>query len=283
MSSRATARPSPEATSSPAAEEALAALLDSTFGILVDGIGAARGKSATEVKALIDGAPYAADEALAAGLVDALAYPDEFKTFIEEAAGSNTPRLLSLADYSPRSTPFGAPKVAVLYAVGSIVRGHGGESAFTGETAVGSDDLGKSLRALAEDEAVGAVVLRIDSPGGSALASDLILREVDRLRAKKPVIVSMADVAASGGYYIAARATKIVAEASTITGSIGVVSGKFVTRAFEKDLLGAYARHPRPRRQRWSLWLPGRLHAGSGRASRRPDGEGLRHLPRPCE
>jgi protease-4 len=91
---------------------------------------------------------------------------------------------------------------------------------------------------VAEDDGIPAVVLRIDSPGGSALASDLILHEVERLRRKKPVIVSMSDYAASGGYYIAARATRIVAEAATLTGSIGVVGGKFATRRFERDLLG---------------------------------------------
>ena len=94
------------------------------------------------------------------------------------------------------------------------------------------------LRDLAEDDSVAAVVLRIDSPGGSALASDLILREVEQLKEAKPVVVSMSDVAASGGYYIAAKASKIVAEPATLTGSIGVVGGKFVTRRLQEEILG---------------------------------------------
>jgi protease-4 len=94
------------------------------------------------------------------------------------------------------------------------------------------------LRPLAEDDSVAAVVLRVDSPGGSSLASDLILREVTRLAEVKPVVASLSDVAASGGYYIASKATAIVAEEATVTGSIGVYGGKLVTRGLEEDLLG---------------------------------------------
>ena len=108
----------------------------------------------------------------------------------------------------------------------------------------------------AEDDSVVAVVLRIDSPGGSALASDLILREVDLLRAKKPVVVSMSDVAASGGYYIAARATRIVAEPATITGSIGVVTGKLATGRSQEELLGVTHDPLSARRQRRPLLAP---------------------------
>src|SRR6185503_1895847 len=114
----------------------------------------------------------------------------------------------------------------------------GGTAPWSEEVFLGSDAMVSLLRDLARDDSIAAVVLRIDSPGGSALASDLILRAVDRLRERKPVVVSMSDTAASGGYYIAARATRIVAEPATLTGSIGVFGGKFVTRRFEEEVLG---------------------------------------------
>ncbi len=132
----------------------------------------------------------------------------------------------------------GGRRVAVLFAQGAIVRGDSGSDPFASERLLGSADMATELRDLAEDDAVVAVVLRIDSPGGSALASDLILREVELLAAEKPLVVSMSDVAASGGYYIAARASRIVAEPATITGSIGVVTGKLATGRFQEELLG---------------------------------------------
>ena len=137
-----------------------------------------------------------------------------------------------------RSAGFGGRKLAVVFALGTIVRGDGGADPWTDETFTGSDDLGQTLRDLREDDSVPAVILRIDSPGGSALASDLILREIELLAAEKPVIVSMSDLAASGGYYIAAKANRIVAEPGTITGSIGVITGRFATSGLEQDLLG---------------------------------------------
>ena len=129
-------------------------------------------------------------------------------------------------------------KLAVVFAEGTVVRGKGGVQPWTDEAFLGAADLGELLRKLAEDDGIAAVVLRVNSPGGSALASDLILREVEKLEEKKPVVVSMSDLAASGGYYIAAKATKIVAEGGTLTGSIGVVGGKLVTRRFQEELLG---------------------------------------------
>jgi protease-4 len=170
------------------------------------------------------------------GLVDALAYPDQFRDHIEKRVGGE-PNLVPIEDYRPRA-PRAGKRIAVAFALGTIVRGTGGTAPWTDEVYMGSDDMAALLRDLAEDDSVAAVVLRIDSPGGSALASDLILREVDRLREAKPVVVSMSDAAASGGYYIAAKADKIVAEPATLTGSIGIFSGKFVTRRFEEEVLG---------------------------------------------
>jgi len=224
---------------SPAAREALDAVLDSYFRQVVEAIAAGRELSADAVRALVDRGPLDADAALAAGLVDRVLYPDEFDAALDEALPDA--ERLDLLDYGARrerSRPAG-DRVAVVFAEGVIVRGGGGAGSWASERELGSDDLGELLARLREDDHVRAVVLRIDSPGGSALASDLILRQVERLAAVKPVIVSMSDLAASGGYYIAARATRIVAEAGTLTGSIGVVSGKLATGRFQEELLGA--------------------------------------------
>ena len=220
----------------PEAQEAIAAVLDGYFAQIVSAVAEARHKSEAEVRALIDGAPYSAQEAMARGLVDRLSYPDEFTEQLEKRLGFK-PDYVDIEDYQPASALAGK-RVAVVFALGEIVRGGGGAAPWTQEVYLGSDDVAKLLRDLAEDGSISAVVLRIDSPGGSALASDFILREVERLKRKKPVIVSMSDEAASGGYYIAAKADKIVAEPATLTGSIGVFGGKFVTRGFEEEILG---------------------------------------------
>jgi protease-4 len=224
---------------SPAAREALDAVLDSYYGQIVGDIAAARDLEPDEVTAAIDAAPLSAQEALDRGLVDSLVYPDEFRAAVEHDAPAGA-AWLDLEDYDAGSGfHLDGRRIAMVFAQGTILRGEGGLEPWTGEVSLGARDLGRELRDLADDDDVLAVVLRIDSPGGSALASDLILREVTRLADKKPVIVSMSDVAASGGYYIAARATRIVAEEGTLTGSIGVVSGKIATGKFQQELLGA--------------------------------------------
>ncbi|HEV2844935.1 MAG TPA: signal peptide peptidase SppA, partial [Thermoanaerobaculia bacterium] len=220
----------------PEAEEAISAVLDGYFAQVVSAISQARRKSDYEVRWLIDSAPYSADEALKRGLVDKLSYPDEFRDHLEKRVGRK-PTYLAIEDYEP-APALAAQRVAVVFALGTIVRGEGGTAPWTEEVFVGSDDMAELLRELGEDDSVSAVVLRVDSPGGSALASDLILRNVAELQEKKPVVVSMSDTAASGGYYIAAKANKIVAEPATLTGSIGVFGGKFVTRGFEEEILG---------------------------------------------
>jgi protease-4 len=186
-------------------------------------------------------------------LVDELAYPDEFRTGLDKLgdAASHDAQQVAFLDYARDSAPRlpRGRRIAVLFAQGAIVRGGGGSDPFASERLLGSGDMATELRALAEDDSVVAVVLRIDSPGGSALASDLILREVDLLGAEKPLVVSMSDVAASGGYYIAARASRIVAEPATITGSIGVVTGKLATGRFQEELRGV-THDPLQRRQR---------------------------------
>lgn len=220
---------------SPAVEEAVAAVLDGFFGVLVQDLAADRRLTSADVRRAFDTSPMGAEGALGAKLVDQLAYADEFLERVKTAAGGD-PELVSLVDYRVRRAQ--GKKVAVLFAEGTIVRGDGGVEPWTEEVFLGSREMATLLGNLREDESVVAVVLRIDSPGGSALASDLILHEVARLREAKPVVVSMSDLAASGGYYIAARANKIVAEPMTLTGSIGVYAGKLATRQFQNEVLG---------------------------------------------
>lgn len=228
-----------EVRHSPAAKVALDALLDSFFGQIVDGIASSRKSDAATVRAWIDAAPLSATVALEKGLVDELSYPDEFRAGLDTLGEGDAERV-DFLDYARRGAGRlpGGKRVAILFAQGAIVRGGGGSDPFASENVLGSADMARELQDLADDNSVVAVVLRIDSPGGSALASDLILRAVEQLREKKPVVVSMSDVAASGGYYIAARATRIVAEPATITGSIGVVTGKLATGRFQEELLG---------------------------------------------
>ncbi len=222
---------------SAAAREALSSVLDDLFLEIIGAIATGRDLDPSRVRQLIDAAPYTAAEALDLGLVDALGYPDEFESALADTLGT-ADSWLDLPLYTPRGPGLGGRRVAIAFAQGTIVRGYGGIDAWSQQMLIGSTDFGAVLRELAGDDSIAAVVLRVDSPGGSALASDLLLREVEQLAAVKPVIVSMSSVAASGGYYISAKAEHIVAEATTITGSIGVVAGRLLTRQFQQELLG---------------------------------------------
>ncbi len=204
----------------------------------IEGIAKARGKSAADVKTLIDNAPYNAKQAKDVGLIDGAAYRDEVEKELKKRLGykdSDELHIAKASEYrqiSQESLGLNkGEKVAVVYAAGDIVSG---KSQFGGggETTIGSDSLVRTIDEARDDKSVKAIVLRIDSPGGSGLASDIIWRAIESAKEKKPVVVSMSDVAASGGYYIACNANKIVAEPSTITGSIGVVGGKPVIKGF---------------------------------------------------
>jgi protease IV len=191
---------------------------------------------------LINGGPYLAEQALANRLVDALGYRDEVYAAVRKQVG-NDPVLLYLGRYhrskelANRAKQLTTPRqdvVALIQATGAIRRGRNGRSPLTG-TAMGSDSITAALRAATADPHVKAIVLRVNSPGGSYVASDAIWREVVRTRnAGKPVVVSMSDVAASGGYFISMAADAIIAQPGTVTGSIGVISGKPVLT----DMLG---------------------------------------------
>lgn len=227
----------------------LTAVLDDFFTHEVVGriVKTRAGKKLTteRVRQLIDEGPHSARAALAAGLIDRVEYLDGYLEQIKAALKGDTLKLTR--DYGKkkdsdldifslyRKLLFGPSKaasskdakVAVIYASGPIMTGKSGGGLLAGET-VGSETLVKAIQQAEEDKTVKAIVLRVDSPGGSALASDLIWNELKR--SKKPVIASMSDVAASGGYYISMAARKIYAEPGTLTGSIGVVGGKLALR-----------------------------------------------------
>jgi protease-4 len=224
--------------------EATTRLLTSAQETLVAQIASSRPAlgDAAHVTALLAGGPYDADAALAAKLVDKLGYRDEAVARIKERAGPNA-KLLWLSRYHQRAgTPYDddkndGPVVAVVTATGQIHRGRSNEDPISGSGSVGSDTTSAALRAAIEDPDVRAIVLRIDSPGGSVTASETIAHEVERaMKAGKPVVASMANVAGSGGYYIAMNAAAIVAQPGTITGSIGVYAGKMVTTKLWEQL-----------------------------------------------
>jgi len=205
---------------------------------LVGAIADRRGLSRDKVSSLIDAGPFLAARAETEGLVDHLGYRDEVYAHAHKHAGPGAV-LLYLGRYqrgkvlaerardaftTMPSSP--EPGIAVIYATGPIRRGRSGRGPLSGN-AMGSDTVGGAIRAAAKDPASRAIVLRVNSPGGSAVASDTIWREVVRARATgTPVVVSMGDVAGSGGYYISMAADVIVAQPGTITGSIGVITGK---------------------------------------------------------
>lgn len=203
-------------------------LLDDLYARVVGAIAAGRGLSADRVKALIDAGPYTAQDAEQKGLVDGVIHYDEFDGLMREQFGrrvrfTRAPDLLDVRDERWGTRP----EVAVLYAVGTLVDGPSTVNPLTGAATTGSETLAEAAEALRRDPSVKAVVLRIDSPGGSVTASDVMWRALTRLAEVKPLIVSMGDIAASGGYYIAVAGETILATPETITGSIGVFSGKF--------------------------------------------------------
>jgi protease-4 len=228
---------------SDAHREFMNSLLDDLFNRYVDAIAKARGKTAEEVRAIIDDAPYGAPRAKEVGLVDGVGYRDELEKELKTKLGykeSDPLRLVKSSDYSevaPESLDLNkGENIAVIYATGDIGSGQSGNSP-GGSQSIGSDTLSKAINDAREDKTIKAIVIRVDSPGGSGLASDVIWHAVVAAKEKKPVVISMSDVAASGGYYIACGANKIIAQPSTITGSIGVVGGKPVMRGFY-DWLG---------------------------------------------
>jgi protease-4 len=260
----------------PAHREMTEALNRDMYAQLVRGIAAGRGKDEAEIRAAIDRGPFLPAEALEAGLVDELVYEDQLDDRVPalRAAGrtdGRAVRRIEGSDYGrvsaqavgfrPRS------KIAVIYAVGAIVSGRSQYDPLNGAL-VGSDTLIRQIRRVRDDRSIKAIVLRIDSPGGSSVASDVIWRELMITRDQKPerpLIVSMSDLAASGGYYIAMPGQVIVAQPGTLTGSIGIYTGKValggtleklgvghdtVTSGANADIFSPFERFSPPQRAR---------------------------------
>lgn len=215
----------------PSDRTALDGLVHSLYDQLVAGIAKDRSLGADKVRTLIDSGPFLTDEALNAHLIDQIGYHDEFETAALDKAGADAAfvNFDTYARAAVAATPRPNLRVALIRAVGMISSGSDDDRPFSKSDGVKSDDLVAAINAAVDDSRIRAIILRIDSPGGSDVASETIWRATQRARMKgKPVIVSMGDTAASGGYYIAAGADKIIAEPGTITGSIGVFGGKIV-------------------------------------------------------
>jgi len=220
---------------SPEEREQLGALIDDLFEELIARIAAGRGLAPGAVRALVDRGPFRASAAAEAGLSDGCLYPDQLEAVLDELTpippadrpGPRRARLVEASLYHAlrgsdtgwRPLFRGIPRIAYVALRGAIHRG-------SGSRGIASDAVRRLLEALGRDRGVRGVVLRIDSPGGDGVASDLLWRAVAQLAKEKPVVASMGDVAASGGYYLASAADTVFAEAGTLTGSIGVVGGK---------------------------------------------------------
>jgi len=245
---KSAAEPYTRTEMSPEFRQEMEELLDDVYNQMVATIAEGRKLDPEKVKAAIDQGLLTPAAAKEAGFIDGFAYEDELKARIAEDRGIKEAKVARnygkkkldtdfsglqgfinlmdmLAGIEPGEADASGPKVAIVYATGAIMPGESQAGLLSGEV-MGSDTIVKAIDKARDDENVKAIVLRVDSPGGSALASDLIWRSVELAKAKKPVIVSMGYVAGSGGYYISMGADAIVAEPSTITGSIGVVGGK---------------------------------------------------------
>jgi protease-4 len=230
---------------SPEAKAMLERVLDVLYEQLIATIASGRRRAPEQVRAWIDGGPFAASDALKAGLLDRLLYADELDAYLDELVGEDV-RLVDASERPSRSRYEGFPgflrlwaelsakgrrprshrdKIALIHVDGMIVSGHVSDPFGGGYASSGA--VVEALNDAATDATVKAIVLRVESPGGSALAADLIWRSVRQATRKKPVVVSMGGLAASGGYYVAAAGDYILAEPATLTGSIGVFGGKF--------------------------------------------------------
>jgi protease-4 len=239
------AEPFTRSSMSPALRENLEALVDDSYEQMVAMIAKDRKLEDYQVKTLLDQGLFTAAAARKAGLVDRVAYADELLDDLRKKHKKDELKVVtdykkkrSRAEFSgltgmikmmelmlggrPTAHVTGKKQIAVVYAVGSIVQGKSSKG-ILGGSVLGSSTIVKALRTAAKNPNVRAIVLRVDSPGGSSVASDLIWREIVKI--KKPVIASMGDIAGSGGYYISMGADKIFAEPGTLTGSIGVVGG----------------------------------------------------------
>lgn len=214
----------------PSQREEDEALMGDMFDQIITQSAANRHLAADQMRAIVDRAPFTASEGLKSHLLDRLEYEDQFDERVKKYRGEHH-ETIDASSYMRSSRPRfgGRNKIAVIYGLGAIQRGAGGFDPILspGSTAMGSDDMVKAFKDAREDDGVRAVVFRVNSPGGSVIASELIRRAVELTAAKKPVVVSMSGYAASGGYWVSTPAAAIVSDPGTITGSIGVLGGKF--------------------------------------------------------
>jgi len=213
--------------------EVLDLMLDQYMDQFLDGVAERRGFTSGELRTLLDEGPFLPNRAVEVGLIDGIAYPDQFNDLMSEELELDELNKVSLREYVSAGAvtleESSSNRIAVLYGVGTILRTNGG--LFGGDRVLASDAFNRTVRQLREDDSIDAVILRIDSPGGDAIASDEMWRELNLLAEEKPIIVSMSDVAASGGYYMAMiEDAPILAYPGTVTGSIGVYFGKLNLR-----------------------------------------------------
>jgi protease-4 len=215
--------------------EVLDSVLDQLYGRLVDVVASSRKKSPAEVRALIDQGPFLGPQAKAGGLVDGLLFEDQAMDELKKRLNQKELKKISHREYLRSLTsPGKARRVAFLVAEGSILRGRAEGPG--SEDLIASESFIRLLRKVGDDTGIKGVILRVNSPGGDAVASDDILRELKLLSRKKPLVISMSDVAASGGYFISMTGDPILAYPDTITGSIGVIYGKVNLRGLYDKL-----------------------------------------------
>jgi protease-4 len=220
--------------SSPAAREMRASLLDSLYGRLIADLAHDRGKTEAEVRRIMDNGPYTAGDASHAGIVDAVIEPDDLDALVVKELGrryrvdDDLPR--------PREEAWARPQIAVVSLEGDIVDGKSMDVPLIGRRLSGGETLAAAITWARDNPRIEAIVVRVDSPGGSALASDVIAREVAATRGKKPIVVSVGDIAASGGYFVSAPGDEIFIEPGSITGSIGIFTGKFDVSGLAKRI-----------------------------------------------
>jgi len=225
---------------SDAFREATTSMLDSIYGNFLEAVADARRQPVEEMRAAIEeSGPFDPERAKQAGLVDELLYEDQVLKQLETASQGGEFHKMDMEDYHrvpAKDLGLGTgPRIALIYAVGDIISGEDQSSPLGGKT-LGAETMAEVLESVAKDDSIKGVVVRIDSGGGDAIASDNIWRRMNLLREKKPLVFSMSDVAASGGYYLAMTGDPIVAEPGTLTGSIGIVYGKLNLKGFYDKL-----------------------------------------------
>ncbi|HYM10288.1 MAG TPA: signal peptide peptidase SppA [Bryobacterales bacterium] len=224
------AEPLTEEKMTDATREVLNSVLDAVLANFVNTVAAGRRLPPERVRAALDDGPFLSGEAVKAGLADETLYEDQVFDAVKRLTGVRSVKKLKAESYNKVSLESlglaGGSRIALVYAVGDILEGEDQVSPLGGEQSMGGDTMARTLHQVGDDKSVKGVIVRIDSPGGDVFASDQIWREMSVLHSKKPVVISMSDMAASGGYYMAMTGDPILAYPETYTGSIGVVLGK---------------------------------------------------------